>query len=306
MIKKINERVKLPWFRLAGVFVVTGFLVLLWRELVGPVFAGNLVLPQQFHVGSLTVHYYGILLAVAVVVARYVAVQRATWYGIAKDQVDNYALFLVATGLVGARLYHVGSEFEYYMANPQFIFAIWQGGLSIYGAVLGGLLGLSLVSWQQTKKTGVGFWLTLSKFANWLTFSLLAGQIIGRLGNWFNYEAFGLPTDLPWKMFVPLQFRPDGFGFEVFFHPWFAYEILANIIIFAILWGWKRHNSALFLWYLLLYNIVRIPLEFLRIDSVFIGEIRQNVVVSLVLAILAGLLIIKFRSWNKSSNTISS
>jgi phosphatidylglycerol:prolipoprotein diacylglycerol transferase len=270
-------------------FSVAVFAVALWGFLA-PVFSGAAVLPQDFHVGPLAIHYYGVILAVAVLVARFIALRRAAQYGLSSQRADEIIFICLVAGVVGARLYHVASELPYYAAHPEFIFAIWRGGLSIYGGLFGGTAALAILVWRQ----GWG-WEKFANYLNWLTFSFLAGQIIGRFGNLFNYEAFGLPTNLPWKMFVPAMFRPQQWAFEPFFHPWFLYESLANLVIFFVLLRWKRDSSRLFLWYALLYNIVRLLLEFLRIDSTFIGPLRLNAVMSAVLAALAFALLIKFK-----------
>ncbi len=268
----------------AGVVLVVSILGFL-----RPVFSGSVVLPQELSLGFLRIHYYGLILAAAVLTARFFALRRAEQYGLTRDRADNIILVTILAGLLGARLYHVASEIQFYFANPQFIFAFWRGGLSIYGAVLGGALSLAFFAWRSGWS-----WLRFNNYLNWLTFSILAGQVLGRLGNLFNYEAYGIPTALPWKMFVPIEFRLPQMLLDPFYHPWFLYESLANLVIFFVLLRWKRDSAQLFLWYLLLYNTVRFGLEFLRIDSVFVGPIRLNTLVSLGLALVAGALLIKF------------
>lgn len=135
---------------------------------------------------------------------------------------------------------------------------------------------------------------------DWLAPSVVLGQIIGRFGNLFNYEAFGYPTNLPWKMFVPKNFRPVLFQNENFFHPWFLYEILGNLIILFLLFkviSKKYKNSSpgyIVFFYLLLYNSLRFCLEFLRVDSTFIDSFRLNALVSLALVIIGGLCLIVY------------
>jgi len=258
---------------------------------LGPVFSGEIILAQDFYLGSLRVHYYGIILALAVFVARFIALRRASEYGFKSERADQIIFICVLAGILGARLYHVASELPYYAAHPQFIFSFWRGGLSIYGALLGGAIALAVIAWQQGWR-----WAKFESYLNWLTFSFLAGQIIGRFGNLFNYEAFGRPTNLPWKMFVPQAFRPAEWMQNSYFHPWFLYESLANLVIFFILLRWKQQSSRLFLWYVLLYNVIRLLLEFLRVDSTFIGPLRLNVVMSAVLALVAAALLIKLKN----------
>ena len=258
-----------------GKLIGVVFLLFLFIFFISKVFLGNLILPQSFSLGGLTVRFYGLILALAVGAAYLFAVKRSSKYSISESQAENIIFVVLISGFVGARLYHVFSSLGYYFQNFIEIFQVWHGGLSIYGAVLGSLFGLVL------------FVKSLSTVLNWLTPSLLLGQIIGRFGNFFNYEAFGYPTNLPWKMFVPETFRPENFLQSSFFHPWFLYEVLFNLLIlFIVLKLEKRVNfKSLFFTYFLLYNAVRLCLEFLRIDSTFIGSFRLNFVVSLILAI---------------------
>lgn len=283
-------------FAVGLAFVAAG--VLLMFITLRPVFSGDVVLQQSFRIGPLTLHYYGMILAIAVAAARWLALRRAPRYGLTAHQADKIIFISIIAGFLGARLYHVASEIQFYFANPHLVFAIWRGGLSIFGALLGGALALAIMAWREQRAWS---WAKFNHLLNWLTFSFLGGQIIGRFGNFYNYEAYGTPTELAWKMFVPAQFRPRPWVLEMYFHPWFLYEVLANALIFIVLWRWKRFSPTLFLWYLLLYNIVRFLLEFLRIDSVFIGPLRLNVVASAVLAALAVGLLFKLK--NQSHNS---
>ena len=263
------------------------------------VFSGALILPQYFLVGRLEFHYYGIFMALAIVSGYVWARSRARRYGIDLESADAIIFWLLVGGFVGARLYHVLSSFSYYFKQPPDIFKVWNGGLSIYGAVLGGLF----VLWLQSKIAKNNF--KVLSILDWLTPSLVLGQIIGRFGNLFNYELYGYPTLLPWKMFVPRAFRFPMFSNSSFYHPLFLYEVVGNAIILCILlWLEKRAKpsgqktilmtkTGLFLWYLLLYNSMRFSLEFLRIDSTYLGHVRINAYVSLVLALGALVLLVK-------------
>ncbi|HYV33529.1 MAG TPA: prolipoprotein diacylglyceryl transferase [Candidatus Limnocylindria bacterium] len=265
------------------------------------VFLGNIILSQAFSIGPLTIHYYGIVMAIAAASGFYLAIKRAPQYGISLKIAEDLLFWIIIGGFVGARLYHVITSYPYYLANPADILKVWNGGLSIFGALIGGVVTLMVYIRLQTTNYKL---LTL---LDWLTPSLLLGQIIGRFGNLFNYEAFGYPSNLPWKMFVPLQFRPSQYIQFNFFQPFFLYEVLANAIILFLLLklsAIQRSKSdfakassdfapanagsgKLFFYYLLLYNSVRFCLEFLRTDSTFIGNFRVNAIVSLVLLALA-------------------
>lgn len=217
--------------------------------------------------------------------------KRAPKYGIEKKLAEDLMFWLIIGGFIGARLYHVASSFGYYRYHFLDIFKVWNGGLSIYGALLGGVIALYVVSKFLNPKS------LILNLLDWLTPSLIIGQIIGRFGNLFNYEAFGYPTNLPWKMFVPEQFRPEGFQAVAFFHPWFLYEQLGSLIILILLLKWLKPTAPgrLFFSYVLLYNVVRFFLEFLRIDSTFIGIWRLNAAVSLGLVLMSIGCLIYFR-----------
>jgi phosphatidylglycerol:prolipoprotein diacylglycerol transferase len=257
------------------------------------VFSGFLILPQSFPLGPLTIHYYGIIMAIAVAAGFYFAVRRAKNYNIGESQAEDILFWTIIGGFIGARLYHVLSSAGYYYQYPIDIFKVWNGGLSIYGAVLGGIISLVIC------KKAVSCQLSSVSLLDWLAPCVLLGQIIGRFGNLFNYEAFGYPTGLPWKMFVPSNFRPQIYQNFNFFHPFFLYEILGNFLILLLLqkvFKFRRPGS-LFFFYVLLYNALRFCLEFLRIDSTFIYGFRLNALMSLILcaAALAGLLYVRSR-----------
>ncbi len=262
------------------------------------VFSGHSILPQTFSIGPFVIRYYGLCMAIAVLAGFYLAQTRAPRYGMKSAQAEDFIFYLIVCGFVGARLYHVLSSAGYYMQYPLDVFKVWNGGLSIYGAVAGGVVAVFVFARRYN--------LQALRLLDWLTPSLLLGQIIGRFGNLFNYELFGYPTKLPWKMFVPAAFRPESFVSQAYFHPLFLYEALMNAVILIVLlffyerkFGSAVRPGTLFFWYLLLYNAGRFFLEFLRIDSVFIGTIRINAIVS-ALAVAVCVLFI-FVKTNKSA-----
>lgn len=277
------------------------------------VFIGQIQLPQFFALGPVQIRYYGLFMAGAVAVGYFLAQRRASRYGIEPKEVDSIVFLAVIAGFIGARFYHVLSDLPFYLHNPGLILQVWRGGLSVYGAVIGGAVA---VVWHVYRHTSASQRVQrILNYLDWLTPSILIGQIIGRFGNFFNYELFGYPTGLPWKMFVPLRFRPEEFLSSANFHPLFLYEALANLIILVGLlklyrrgvarfggpplgaqavaehpMGTNRDRTpsppgALFFGYVFLYNIVRFLLEFLRIDSVMADGLRINALVSLALAV---------------------
>ncbi len=259
------------------------------------IFSGAIILPQVFFIGPLKIHYYGLTMATAVTAGFYLAIKRSGKFGLKVSQAEDLLFWIIIGGFFGARLYHIFSSFDYYILHPVDALKVWNGGLSIFGALLGGFI----VLWAYNKLLTTHY--SLLAILDWLTPSLILGQVIGRFGNLFNYEAFGYPTNLPWKMFVPYVFRPQGFLVDSFFHPFFMYEVLGGmLIIFLLFWAEDRtyfkRAGRLFFFYLLLYNSLRFGLEFIRIDSVFIGFFRLNSLTSLILCIFALIGFFNFRS----------
>lgn len=253
------------------------------------VFAGDIVLSQGFQIGPLFVRYYGVLLFLAVVMAYRLAQYRADSIGLTANQTEQIFYVLIVSGLVGARMYHVFSEWWYYRDHLGQMISIWQGGLSIYGAVIGGLIGL--VVYLRILKSDLTIW----RLLDWLAPSLALGQIIGRFGNLFNYEAYGLPTSLPWKMYVPEDFRLFPYELNPYFHPTFLYESIGcSLILFVLLSYPKKFpgRGGLFLGWLLMYNLMRFFTEQLRTDSVFIGSFRLNMWFSAMLVLIAVLVLV--------------
>jgi phosphatidylglycerol:prolipoprotein diacylglycerol transferase len=141
-------------------------------------------------------------------------------------------------------------------------FAIWNGGLGIIGGLIGGMLGLFIFARARR--------LPFKDMLGAVAVVIPVGQVIGRLGNLFNHELYGPPTDLPWGQFIPEQFRKSGFEASEYFHPLFLYEALANLVLFTILWNlWQRGWRGLKLVWVYLggYGVIRFSLDFLRIDG---------------------------------------
>lgn len=255
------------------------------------VFRGQIVLAQFFQFGFVKIHFYGVTLALAVLSAWAVTVKRATEYSIALQVAESVVFWVIIGGFIGARLWHVLTAWEFYAANPVQVFMIWNGGLAIYGAILGGLLVLLLsAKYYQAEQS-------IYDLLDWLVPGVVLGQAIGRLGNLFNYELFGYPTNLAWKMFVPENFRPETYQLVNFFHPLFLYEFLACVAIFLFLkkissWqknGKKLPAGTLFFSYLLLYNVVRFLIELLRVETTIWSGIRLNLAISLMLVLVSSL-----------------
>lgn len=239
-----------------------------------PVFSGRMILDPGIHLSNFALRYYGIFIGLAVLCGHLVARHNAWRFGLSKEEVDRISFWTIIAAVLSARMYFVLFEFSYFSAHPREIIKIWNGGLSIYGALLGGL-GFILF-WCRNKIYSVKQVLDLAALA------LPLGQAIGRLGNFFNYEAYGTATNLPWRMFIPFEYRLDQA--QAYYHPVFLYEALANLLIFAILMflRGKVKSGQLALVYLLSYSVLRFAMEFLRLDSVWVSGFRADQAVSVV------------------------
>ena len=193
--------------------------------------------------------------------------------------------------LVGARVFSVLTDLDAYRGDPGSAFDVGQGGLGIYGAIAGGVLGL--VVYARARGWPVG------TFLDCCVPGLCLGQAIGRFGNYFNQELFGGPTDLPWGLHVDPGFRPFGYEDVATFHPVFLYEAIWDVTVFCILgllWGFlhrRFHPGAVVAAYLCLYGIGRFAIEGLRIDeAIDVGALRINQVISLAVVATGFLLLV--------------
>ncbi|VXD25696.1 Prolipoprotein diacylglyceryl transferase [Planktothrix paucivesiculata PCC 9631] len=238
--------------------------------------------PIIFEIGPLSIRWYGLLIASAVLIGVSLSGYLASRRQIDSELIGDLAIWLIVGAIPFARLYYVAFQWESYANNPSNIIAIWKGGIAIHGAIIGGLIAALLFA----KIKQIPFW----QLADIVAPSLILGQAIGRWGNFFNSEAFGSPTDLPWKLYIPSERRPYGFESYEYFHPTFLYESLWNLTIFALLItlflkGLKGKHpckpGTIFLVYLLTYSLGRIWIEGLRTDSLMLGSLRIAQLVSL-------------------------
>ena len=253
--------------------------------------------PELFQLGPFILRWYGLLIAVAVLIGLNLSSWLARQRGLDANLISDLLPILVLAAVIGARTYYVAFEWDSYQRSWWDVFAIWKGGIAIHGALLGGSLAVILFCrWRR-----VSFWDVLDV----LVPSVVLGQAIGRWGNFFNSEAFGVPTDLPWKLFIPAANRPGVFKDAEFFHPTFLYESLWNIGIFVLLMVLFRlgrqktislPSGALSCIYLLSYSLGRIWIEGLRIDPLCLsgqppfcdGGLRIAQLMSLSLMAIAG------------------
>ncbi len=240
--------------------------------------------PMLFEWGSIAVRWYGFLIASAVLIGVTLSQYLAKRRQVDPDLLADLAIWLVLAAIPAARIYYVVFQWPQYQNNPGDILAIWKGGIAIHGAILGGTIAALIFA--KFKK--VSIW----QLADLVVPSLALGQAIGRWGNFFNSEAFGRPTDLPWKLYIPLASRPIDYANFEYFHPTFLYESLWNLLVFSLLlfifFRSLKSNSpikigTLTLFYLITYSIGRFFVEGLRTDSLMAGQLRTAQIVSLIL-----------------------
>ncbi|MEY3544368.1 MAG: hypothetical protein RLZZ247_525 [Cyanobacteriota bacterium] len=254
--------------------------------------------PLLFQLGPFSLRWYGLLIAIAVLLGLLLATRLGKQRGIDPALIADLLPILVLAAVIGARLYYVTFEWRQYQLNWLDALAIWRGGIAIHGALIGGTLAVILYSrWRR-----IAFWNLLDV----LLPSVALGQAIGRWGNFFNSEAFGLPTDLPWKLTIPYANRPVEFLDQSSFHPTFLYESLWNLGVLALLLVLFERGirgkinlpvGAISCLYLVAYSCGRFWIEGLRIDPLCLmgtppycdGGLRMAQLVSLALIALGAL-----------------
>lgn len=243
--------------------------------------------PIALELGPLRMHWYGIFIGSALLLG----VNLSTWLAERRkmdpDMVADLAFALVLGALPGARIYYVLFQWRDYVGHPEKMIAIWEGGIAIHGAILGGMLaGWAFARWRK-----ISFW----ALTDIVVPSLILGQAIGRWGNFFNSEAYGAPTDLPWKLLIPPDRRMLGFESVAYYHPTFLYESLWNLGVFGLVmvlvlkFGQRLKPGMLFCFYAIAYSGGRFWIEGLRTDSLMAGPLKMAQLVSLVGIVLGAI-----------------
>lgn len=250
-----------------------------------------------FNIGGIEIHFYAFCVLGGILFAAWLARRRFVQRGGEAERFEAIAFIIVIVGIIGARLYHVITDYQLYFGpgrNPWQAFNIRNGGLGIWGGVLLG----ALATWWLTRRYRYNF----GALADVIAPSLLFAQAIGRLGNWFNQELFGRPTEVAWALYVDPRYRPAGYEQYETFHPTFAYEMVWNTIGgLLLLWAERRFKlgrGKLFTCYVIWYTFGRFFIEAVRIDPVnHVGGWRVNNYVSLICFVAAvGVLIWQLRS----------
>jgi phosphatidylglycerol:prolipoprotein diacylglycerol transferase len=219
--------------------------------------------------------WYGILMALGMIIGTLLAIKEGKRVGIKEDDILDLAIVAIPSGLIGARLYYVIFNWDYYSQNISQILNFRGGGMAIHGALIGGILAGYLFS--RYKK------MSFFKLADTVIIGVPLAQAIGRWGNFINQEAHGGPTNLPWGIMVN--------GEKV--HPTFLYESIWNIGIFIFLWIFrkkKQYEGEVIVLYTILYSLGRFFIEGLRTDSLMIGPFRMAQVISLV-GVIGGIIV---------------
>ena len=237
------------------------------------------------HLGPLPLHLYGLIIASGVLLAAWLAERRWVRRGHDGDAFGAIVIWIVVGGVVGARLYHVVSDYQLFRGRWVDAFKIWQGGLSIWGAVLGGAVVAIVLARRRHLDT--------LDLVDAIAPALVLAQAIGRWGNWANQELFGRPSTLPWAVEIDPAHRPPQYARYATFQPTFLYESLWCLATFAVLLLIERRvrlmKGQLFALYVMLYTAGRFVFENMRTDPAnTIGPLRLNAWVSLVCFAAAG------------------
>lgn len=241
---------------------------------------GPFEISESFRFLGLTIHLYGIIIAAGIMIAYLFCSRIANDYDLNSDNLIDIIIFGLPSSVICARIYYVLFEWDSYKDNLCDIFKIWEGGIAIYGAIIGACL--STYIYCKVKK--IKFLKALDVGA----YGLLIGQICGRWGNFVNAEAYGGLTDLPWRMELV------DLGISV--HPTFLYESLWNLGVLVILLLRRKKTSftgEIFLSYITLYGIGRFWIEGLRTDSLYVGNFRISQIIAALCVLFGVALIIK-------------
>ncbi len=256
-----------------------------------------------FTIGNIEISWYGLLISLGFLVGLMYVLRRAKGYGLYTDRVIDVIIGGLIGGIIGARAYFVAFKWELYKDNPISVFKTWEGGIAIYGGLIGAVLVGALVArWRQVK---------LTPMLDLAAGGLIIGQAIGRWGNFTNIEAFGSNTTLPWGMTSPsIQYYLtqnladlSKYGVSVDpnipVHPTFLYESLWCLVGFLLIRFFahkRKYDGEVFLFYATYYSLGRFFIEGLRTDSLMLGNLRVSQLLAILLVLVGIALLLYFRS----------
>jgi prolipoprotein diacylglyceryl transferase len=235
---------------------------------------------SAIHIGAFQLRAYGLCIALGVLAAIWIAQRRWSDRGGDPSDITRLAGWSVAAGLIGARLYHVITDHQRFEGRWLHAFAIWEGGLGIPGGLIAGVLTGAWIAHRRG--------LPVAQLLDVVAPAIPVAQAIGRLGNWFNQELYGRPTNLPWGLHIDPEHRPAGYAHIATYHPTFLYEALWNLALAGLLILYERRHprarpGGLFALYVAGYALGRLWVEALRIDPAsHIAGLRVNIWVSIV------------------------
>ena len=243
--------------------------------------------PAFFSVFGHRIYFYGVLFALGFTLGILYCARRSKDFGLKSDDFYDMVILLIPLSILCARIYYVLFRLDDFIGRPLIAyFAVWEGGIAIYGGIIGGILAI----WLVTRRKKLPFLAMLDL----TVFGVLIGQIIGRWGNFMNREAFGAQTEVFCRMGLT-----DPSGHTIYVHSTFLYESLWNLALFIGLWLWvrkgkRKYDGQMSLLYLFFYGLGRAWIEGLRTDSLYIGHtgIRVSQALSLVLVLCAGVLLL--------------
>ena len=233
---------------------------------------------------------YGLIITSSIAVSIFIASKLAKKKNLDADILYGGMFWVILSGIIGARLYHVVHYWSFYSENPALIFNLRTGGMAIYGAIIFGVAAALI--YLKIKRQRITDWIDLGGLL------LPLSQAIGRWGNYFNEELYGPPTSLPWGIYISPKNRPDLFKDYEKFHPLFLYESLLNFLLFLfLLWIFNKKtdtfkNGSIFFFYLVGYGLIRFFMEFFKIDPWKISGLNTAQIISILL-VLSGIFGIK-------------
>lgn len=222
---------------------------------------------RSFSIGPLEIHYYGLIIALGLVLAVFYACRRSKQFGIKQDDILDGVLWVTPFAIVCARLYYCIFSWDQYASNPISVLYIWNGGLAIYGGVLGAAIGVTVFCKVRKIK--------LPALLDMVCLGFLIGQCLGRWGNFFNREAFGAETE----NFLRMGLYNTVTGETTYHHPTFLYESLWNLVGFLLLHllsKKRKYDGQIALGYVAWYGLGRALIEGLRTDSLYWGPFRVS------------------------------
>lgn len=234
--------------------------------------------PRTFSLGPVTLHLYGLVIAVGLLLAVLYSLRRCKQFGLKQDDLLDGVLWVTPFAIICARAYYVAFTWEAYADNPISALYIWEGGIAIYGGVLGAVLGIAILCKVKKLKFAAVMDLVLLGF--------LIGQSMGRWGNFFNREAFGAPTD----SFLRMGLFNSATGQWEYYHPTFLYESVWNLAGLVMLHFWskkRRYDGQIALGYVAWYGLGRAWIEGLRMDSLYWGDFRVSQVLAAASCLVA-------------------